>query len=385
MIRKTHEQFMNELSKLDLEVEVLGTYIKAKEKIMCRCTKCNYVWDAYTSSLLSEIGCPICSGKTNLIFIGVNDMWTTAPEIAKLLANPDDGYKYTRCSSKKVDWKCPNCGNIIKNRMIGNIFNGGLSCPKCSDGVSYPNKFMFSLLEQLHLNFITEYSPDWIKPMRYDFYIEINNKEYIIEMDGEWHSSNNNLSGITKIESQKVDSYKNILANNHNIEVVRINAIKSEEQYIKTSILNSNLQSILNLNIVDWDKCNCDALNSYVKIACDLWNFGYKIVDISKLMNRNRRAITSWLNKGAKCNLCYYNGKEEMVKNIDNLKLSSSKKVICITLDTVYDSISDAYRQTNITNISACCREKIKYAGRINNKKLVWMFYDDYINKRIGE
>ena len=41
---------------------------------------------------------------------GINDLWTTCPEVAQLLLNPEDGYKLTKSSGKHVDFKCPNCG-----------------------------------------------------------------------------------------------------------------------------------------------------------------------------------------------------------------------------------------------------------------------------------
>ena len=34
------------------------------------------------------------------IIIGVDDLWTTSSETAKLLLNPKDGYKYKRLSNK---------------------------------------------------------------------------------------------------------------------------------------------------------------------------------------------------------------------------------------------------------------------------------------------
>ena len=61
------------------------------------------------------IGCGCCNGK--VVVKGINDMWTTNPELAKLLVNPDDGYKYTSTSGKKVDWRCPICNTIIYSKL----------------------------------------------------------------------------------------------------------------------------------------------------------------------------------------------------------------------------------------------------------------------------
>ena len=81
-------------------------------------------------------------------------MWTTNPELAKLLADPQDGYKYMEHSGKYVDWKCPSCGNIIKHKQINMVSRQKLSCPKCSDKFPYTEKFMYSFLQELNINFI---------------------------------------------------------------------------------------------------------------------------------------------------------------------------------------------------------------------------------------
>ena len=52
----------------------------------------------------------MCNGGTNTVIVGINDMWTTNPELASLLADPNDGYKYMQSSGHKVKWKCKNCG-----------------------------------------------------------------------------------------------------------------------------------------------------------------------------------------------------------------------------------------------------------------------------------
>lgn len=49
----------------------------------------------------------------------------------------------------------------------------------------------------------------------------------------------------------------------------------------------------------------------------------------------------------------------------DNVKKEQSIKVLCVETDTIYNSASEAARQTGIaqTNISACCNGKRKTAG----------------------
>lgn len=56
---KTRKQFINELKKLNSDIEVLGNYINTHTKIKCKCTLCNTIWYAYPANLLNKsAGCP---------------------------------------------------------------------------------------------------------------------------------------------------------------------------------------------------------------------------------------------------------------------------------------------------------------------------------------
>lgn len=64
--RKTHEQFVNELSIANPNIEVLGKYTMNKNKIMCRCKIHNYTWQADPNHLLyRQTGCPRCASYHN--------------------------------------------------------------------------------------------------------------------------------------------------------------------------------------------------------------------------------------------------------------------------------------------------------------------------------
>ena len=49
-------------------------------------------------------GCPVCSGKA--VVAGENDLATTDPDVAALLADPSLARTLTRASNKKVEWRC---------------------------------------------------------------------------------------------------------------------------------------------------------------------------------------------------------------------------------------------------------------------------------------
>ena len=61
-------------------------------------------------------------------------------------------------------------------------------------------------------------------------------------------------------------------------------------------------------------------------------------------------------------------------------------KVMCITTGETFDSIKDAsdHYKAAISNISACCRGRLKSAGKLNGTKLQWKHLEDYNNEFKG-
>lgn len=55
---KTTSQFIEELSEINPNIEVLGEYEASKKKIACKCKICGYEWSAVANSLLHGYGCP---------------------------------------------------------------------------------------------------------------------------------------------------------------------------------------------------------------------------------------------------------------------------------------------------------------------------------------
>jgi group I intron endonuclease len=62
----------------------------------------------------------------------------------------------------------------------------------------------------------------------------------------------------------------------------------------------------------------------------------------------------------------------------------NSSKIICLTTNEIFESISDASKKYNIQDgdISSCCLKKLCSAGRhpLSNEKMVWQYYEDYFN-----
>lgn len=193
----------------------------------------------------------------------------------------DEAKLYTYNSMKKIYPICPIC-NKVKEKPIS-IYQ--IYCTKsigcnCSDGVSYPNKVMCSILNQLNIKFTTEYMTDWLGLCRFDFYIP--DLMLFIEMDGGLGHGKGifNLSKLSLSEQEietkrnetlKKDEFKDKLALKYGYKVIRINCDISEINYIKNNILNSDLVDYFDLSIINWRKCDEYALKNIVKEVCDYY------------------------------------------------------------------------------------------------------------------
>lgn len=188
------------------------------------CFNCNYKGKKSEGNFIKKSGCIVC--QNYIVKTGFNDIWTINPSLGSLLLNKDDGYINTQNSSKKVDFKCPNCNFVIQNTPIYWVNKHGLKCRRCSDGISYAEKFVFNVLLQLKIDFEKQKRFFWSNNKRYDYYI--NNKNIIIEVHGIQHFKYNgfsNLGGYNLEETIQNDKFKyNIAMNNYISEYIVIDA-----------------------------------------------------------------------------------------------------------------------------------------------------------------
>lgn len=285
---------------------------------LMKCDRCNSDFKISESNLSRNQGCPVCSGHK--VMVGVNDLWTTHPEIASNLLNDSDGYKYSFGSNKRVDFKCSKCGHLIKKKIIGEICSRGFSCPSCGDGISYPNKFMYNLLFALNEDFDNEVKFDWcifpkfndINKMTYGYYdFVIEKDKTIIEMDsGLGHGNKCWGNTSNKEEYLYRDNQKDLLAKKHGYKIIRINCAyygnDNRFEICKNAILDSELNAKYDLSNIDWNDINYRSTQSFVFNAIELFNSGYNTLQISKIMKKAQCTIIDYLHLGDKLSLCKF-------------------------------------------------------------------------------
>lgn len=380
---KTHQEFINQVKSVSPQLTILGNYNRALEKIEVKCNMCGYVWETRACNLSRGSKCPKCHCKSKEI---PNAIIYTHPEIAKMMANEYDKRHNSYGSTKKVDWICPNCNEIVEGIAINKVVSRKhVPCKKCSDGISYPNKYMAAMLRQLNILFNAEYSPEWIRPKRYDFYLP--DHKLIIEMDGAIGHGKKSFDGRSADELSYIDSYKDSKAQENGLKVIRIDCEISDSDYISRNIIRSDIKNYIDISYVDWNKCDYESYSSLKKQVIDLWNQYQDIPTIMRKIEIQRGTILKYLHCGNKYGWCNYDNKLQQIKSGKrNIVFAYTKNmipVVCLTTNQKFDSIRQANRWAGLCDrshsITDNCKNKLKTAGEhpVTKERLRWAFASD--------
>lgn len=222
--RLTHEEFMEkfyEKNKNAENIEILGEYVNNRTKIKCKCKIDGYKWEMIPSNLLSNQGCPKCSGnikKTTEEFKqeikDVNDNIEILGEYKGALTKIK-----VRCKIDEYEWET----------MPNSLLNG-YGCPKCNE--SKGEKRVAKFLDSKNIKYKPQYKFDDCrnkKELPFDFYIPSLN--IAIEYDGEDHymiilrggKNDTYERAFNRFVSTKVrDTIKTIYCKENNIKLIRI-------------------------------------------------------------------------------------------------------------------------------------------------------------------
>lgn len=370
MKKPTKEEIDRRILQSGVDAKTSDIYVDATTPMVFYCSK-GHEWSAKLGNVIhNHQGCPYCSGR--LPILGINDLWKVRPDVASLLLNPEDGYMLTAGSGRHVDCKCPNCGTI-SNHILANICKRGFSCSVCSDGISYPNKFMASMLEQLCIDYKPEHIIDG-ENYKYDFYLSQYN--LIIEMHGRQHYEGWNDPRRQTLEKiQQNDNDKKAFVINNNIKnYIVIDSRCSDIAYIANKIKQSYLSTIFDLSKVDWVKCGFYTAGSLVYRAAELYNGGNDTKSIADELKVDKSSIHRWLKKATELGLCNW------IKSTGFLKERHS--IVLLNTKEQFDSVSSGGRKYDVLvqNISKVCRKQRAYAGLHpeTGEPLVWRYVEDY-------
>lgn len=363
--RKAHDQFVEEVREMNNGIVPLGFYVNSQTDIPFQCKR-GHIWSSSPNKILQGECCPYCSGHR--VLPGFNDVSTIRPDVGVLMTNPHDKYKYTSYSSQKIDFTCPICGRIQKKR-ITNVSTYGFACEYCSDGISYPNKFGRAFFDQLLPNkYETEYSPNWAGSYLYDVHFILNHTSYLVEWDGAFHYEDKEIYGKTLSERQEVDEIKNKLAEDNNMHLIRINCTQSDKEYIKSNILNSELNMLFDLSNIDWTMCDKRAQKNLVNIVCDLYSSGTtSIKDIANKLHISRNTVRDYLKRGTELGWCSYDPYaylQNLKQPIIVTKISNGQELHFASITECIKKIFEIYGVVlNHSNINRAINNNGSYKG----------------------
>lgn len=295
--KKTHEQYVAEVAKINSSIEVIGQYINARTPIAHRCKIDGYVWEAAPYVILRGDGCPKCArnAKKNTVEY-INEVSVINNNIKVLgeyiNANTSilhkciiDGHEWLSTPANILSGRgCPECkARILSNMFVkpheqyiveidainpdievlekyinshtpilhrckkdgytwkiepANILSGQ-GCPQCQESAG--ERKVRQWLEKNNIEYIYQKKFKDCrdkKELLFDFYL--NKYNSCIEFDGRQHFEPVDFSGKGEEWAQKVffttkrrDEIKDQYCKDNNIHLLRIPYYKNVEEELE--------------------------------------------------------------------------------------------------------------------------------------------------------
>lgn len=185
--KKTHDEYVQELTDKNPNLEVVGTYVNLRTKILHRCKRCGYKWEIRPDNILYDNqDCAKCAGQVK----------KTKEEFVAFIAYKNPSVEligdYIDTATKTM-FRCKKCGYewMAKPNNIEN----GRACPHCKS--SKGEEKIYRFLDKKKILYIREKIFDdciYINKLPFDFYLP----EYncCIEFDGIQHYKPSRFGGM---------------------------------------------------------------------------------------------------------------------------------------------------------------------------------------------
>lgn len=122
--RKTHAQYVKELSEINPNLEVIGEYQHSHKPLLMRCKRCGHEWEVPPCNLLRGTGCPECAilarRKTRKQFV---------EEVGHINSNVKVIGSYKNVDTP-IECECLICGYKWSPRP--SVLLRGSGCPRCA-------------------------------------------------------------------------------------------------------------------------------------------------------------------------------------------------------------------------------------------------------------
>lgn len=183
--RKTKDEFIKQLMKINDKIEIIGEYTNCKDKIQCRCQIHNEFFEITPDHLMGgETGCQSCI-DIKQHNAGLKSHDTFLNQIKAINPNLNILGRYDG-SHVRIEVECLNCGNIW-TPFAGSLVSG-FGCPRCAS--SKGEKKIKTFLESYNITFTPQKTFKGLvgvggKLLSYDFYLPDFN--LLIEYQGQFH------------------------------------------------------------------------------------------------------------------------------------------------------------------------------------------------------
>lgn len=303
------------------------------KEYLCECNNCHYeswhtekyIVASVNNNHLRGNGCKMCGniGGKNRKFENV--ISKTDPWAVSFFKVDDDANRYTAHSHAKTFFICPYCGHEKYMEVREVIKNKQVSCPMCGDGYSYPNKYAYALFSRLPVEDLKrEYNDNWTEDCRYDISFYYMGRHYLVEMDGAFHYYEKGYKKDLDL-IRKQDNKKNELAEENGCILIRIDSRKSELEYLKNNIINSDLGAVFDFSNIDWDEIDKECIKTTVISVCEYYrNITQDLNQIAERFGLNSCTVRNYLKRCTDLGLIDYKTESE-IKEINVQKVADLK------------------------------------------------------------
>lgn len=234
--RKTQEEFVTNMLKINPDIEILGQYTGMNSPIECRCKICGNIWNPKANNIYNQrSGCPNCA-RIKLHESKADSHDTFLSKLRRVNENIEVLGQYVN-NHTNIKCKCIKCQHVWEPRPDSLL--AGQGCPHChkSKGEIIIEKF----LKDNNIQFIPQYGIkgnfDSRKFMKVDFYLP--EKKMIIEYNGLQHYIPvEYFGGQLAFESRKLrDNNLEFYCQSHDITLLTIAYNQDIQHILKQTLL----------------------------------------------------------------------------------------------------------------------------------------------------
>lgn len=303
------------------------------------------------SYIMKGVGCAYVAGRK---VCPENSLWNVK-SIRDNIIDVEESKNVTSHSHRKLMFKCSsdNCDNakIMKAQTLS---TQGYSCPNCSSGISYAERFGLAMNKYFNLGF--KYQEQY-EDGRFDFVSY--DMKVVVEMNGRQHYEDNSWEGSYE-NTKKSDDKKRKWCDENGYTLIFIDARKSEFEFIRDNI--NACEHLPNIKKED-EKTIMSLIETSSK---------YDVQEIIRLYEKEKLSTVKiakmyGLAHGTISRILLRNGID--MRGYEEFK----RAVICIETKKIYASLTEAMNQTGIDrrNIGQCLSGRTKSAGGFH-----WEFVD---------